>query len=89
MVETTCAWMMDCLEQTINEICLLTLAQINHELSRRLPVKPKIHDHTIVRTLDGMVSHPADRNRPDVLNKQVDCTTWLMNNANAITFPVI
>ena len=72
----------------INENCLLTLTQINHELRRRLPVKPEIHDRTVSRTLDGMLFRvklarplPADRNRPDVLNKRVDYTTWLMNYA--------
>ena len=65
----------DCLEQIINENCLLTLAQINSELRRRLSAKPEIHDRTVSRTLDGMLFRvklvrpiPADRNRPDVLN---------------------
>ena len=31
--------MRHCLEEIINENCLLTLTQINHELRRRLPVK--------------------------------------------------
>ena len=77
--------MRDCLEEIINENCLLTLTQINHELRRRLPVKPKIHDRTDIRTLDGMLFRvklarplPADRNRPDVLNKRVDYATWFM-----------
>ena len=80
--------MRDCLEEIINENCLLTLAQINHELRRRLPVKPEIHDRTVARTLDGMLFRvklarplPADRNRPDVLNKRVDYATWFMNHA--------
>ena len=68
--------MRDCLEQIINENCLLTVAQINRELKRGLPVKPEILDRTVARTLDGMMFRvklarplPADRNRPDVLNK--------------------
>ena len=80
--------MRDCLEQIINENCLLTLAQINRELRRRLPVKPEILDRTVARTLDGMMFWvklarplPADRNRPDVLNKRVDYATWFMNHA--------
>ena len=80
--------MRDCLEEIINENCLLTLTQINHELRRRLPVKPEIHDRTVSRTLDGMLFRvklarplPADRNRPDVLNKRVDYATWFMNYA--------
>ena len=79
--------MRDSLEQIINENCLLTLAQINSELRRRLPAKPEIHDRT-VRTLDGMLFRvklvrplPADRNRPDVLNKRVDYANWFMNHA--------
>ena len=70
--------MRNCLEEIINENCLLTLTQINHVLRRTLPVKPEIHDHTVSRTLGGM---PADRNRPDVLNKRVDYATWFMNCA--------
>ena len=47
--------MRDCLEQIISENCLLTLAQINSELRRRLPAKPEIHDRTVSRTLEGML----------------------------------
>ena len=42
----------------------------------------------MARTLDGMLFGvklvrplPADRNRPDVLIKQVDYATWFMNHA--------
>ena len=80
--------MRDCLEEIINENCLLTLTQIKHELRRRLPVKPEINDRNVSRTLDGMLFRvklarplPADRNRPDVLNKRVDYATWFMNYA--------
>ena len=80
--------MRDCLEEIINGNCLLTLTQINHEPRRRLPVKPEIHYHTVSRTLYGMLSRvklarplPADRNRPDALNKSVDYATWFMNSA--------
>jgi len=80
--------MRDCLEQIINENCLLTFAQINSELRRRLPAKPEIHDRTVSRTLDGMLFRVklvrplhADRNRPDVLNKRVDYANWFMNHA--------
>ena len=52
------------------------------------PLKPKIHDCKVARTLDGMLFGvklvrplPADRNRPDVLIKQVDYATWFMNHA--------
>ena len=77
--------MRDSLEQIINENCRITLAQINSELRRRLPAKPEIHDRTVSRTLDGMLFRvklvrplPADRNRPDVLNKRVDYANWFM-----------
>ena len=80
--------MRDCLEEIINENCLFTLAQINNELRRRLPLKPQIHDRTVARTLDGMLFRvkvarplPADRNRPNVINKRVDYATWSMNHA--------
>ena len=80
--------MRDCLEEIINENCLLTLARINSELRRRLPLKPQIHDRTVARTLDGMLFRvkvarplPADRNRPNVINKRVDYATWSMNHA--------
>ena len=80
--------MRDCLEEIINENCLLTLARINSELRRRLPLKPQIHDRTVARTLDGMLFRvkvvrppPADRNRPNVTNKRVDYATWSMNHA--------
>ena len=80
--------MRGCLEEIINENCLLTLTQINHDLRRMLPVKPEIHDRTVSMTLNGMLFRvklarplPADRNRPDVLEKRVDYATWFMNYA--------
>ena len=80
--------MRDCLEEVINENCLLTLARINSELRRRLSLKPEVHDHTGVRTLDELLSRvklarplPAHRNRYDVLNKRVDYATWFMSHA--------
>ena len=67
---------------------MLTLAQINQELRRRLPRKPSIHDRTVARTLDGMLFHlkiarrqPAERNRPDVIQKRHDYANWLMGQA--------
>ena len=80
--------MRNCLEEIINENCLLTPTRVNHELRRRLPVKPETHDRTVSRTLDGMLfrmklARPffPDRNRPDVLNKRVGYATWFMNYA--------
>ena len=43
--------MRQCLEDIINENCVLTLSQINGELRRRLPTKPLIHDRTVARNL--------------------------------------
>ena len=80
--------MRDCLEEIINENCLLKLSHINHKQRKTLPVKPKIHDRTASRTLNGMLFRvklarpfPADRNRPGVLDKGVDYATWFMNYA--------
>ena len=55
--------MRHCLEEIINENCLLTLTQINHELRRRLPVKYDIHDRTVSRTL-AAVSSETGKDRP-------------------------
>ena len=71
--------MKDCLNDILNDNCMLTLAQINQELRRRLSRKPRIHDRTVARTLDGMLfrfkivrRQPAERNRPDVIQKRHD-----------------
>ena len=79
--------MRNCLNDIINENCLLTLAQINQELRQRLPRKPAIHDRTLARTLEGMLYRvklarplPADRNRPDVVKKTVDYANWFMDH---------
>ena len=42
-----------CLNDILNENCLLTPTQINQELRQRLPRKPTIHDRTVARTLEG------------------------------------
>ena len=71
--------MRDCLHDIINENCLLTTAEMNRELRLRLPHKPVIYDRTVARALEGMLYRvklarplPADRNRPDVLQKRVE-----------------
>ena len=71
--------MRDCLYEILNENCLLTLTQVNQELRRRLPRKPRICDRIVARTLEGMLFRiklarpvPADRNRPDVIQKRLD-----------------
>ena len=80
--------MKDCLNDILNDNCMLTLAQINQELRRRLPRKPRIHDRTVARTLDGMLfrfkiarRQPAERNRPDVIQKRHDYANWFMGQA--------
>ena len=47
--------MKDCLNDILNDNCMLTLAQIDEGLRRRLPRKPRIHDRTVARALDGML----------------------------------
>ena len=54
---------------------------------RRLPVKPLIDDRTVARNLEGMLFRvklvrpvPADRNRPDVLQRRQEYANWFMNH---------
>ena len=61
---------------------------MNRELRLRLPHKPVIHDRTVARALEGMLYRvklarplPADRNRPDVLQKRVEYGNWFMVHA--------
>ena len=82
--------MRNCLNDIINENCLLALAQIYQELSQHLPRKPAFHDRTVARTLEVILyrvklarSLPVDRNRPDVLQKRVDYANWFMRHAVA------
>ena len=44
-----------CLQDIINEKCVLTQSQINGELNRRLPAKRLIHDRTVARSLERML----------------------------------
>ena len=80
--------MRDCLDDIINENCLLTIAEMNRELRLRLPHKPIIHDRTVARALEGILYRvklarplPADRNRPDVVQKRVEYGNWFMGYA--------
>lgn len=82
--------MRNCLNDIINENCLLALAQIYQELRQHLPRKPAFHDRTVARTLEVMLYRvklarplPVDRNRPDVLQKRVDYANWFMRHAVA------
>ena len=61
---------------------------MNRKLRLRLPHKPVIHDRTVARALEGMLYRvklarhlPADRNRPYVLQKQVEYGNWFMGHA--------
>ena len=49
---------------------------MNEELRRRLPRKRRIPDRTIARTLEGMLFTlkplPAERNRPDAIEKRFE-----------------
>ena len=81
---------MNCLNDIINENCLLALAQIYQELRQHLPRKPVFHDRTVARTLEVMLycvklarPLPVDRNRPDVVQKRVDYANWFMRHAVA------
>ena len=71
----------------MNENCLLTLDKINRELIVSLPAKPRIHNRTVARTLEGMLFRemvrplPADRNRPDVIQRRADYANWFMRHA--------
>ena len=78
--------MRDCLNEILNENCLLTLTQLNQELRQRLPRKPRICE--VARTLEGMLFRvnlaravPANRNRPDVIQKRLDYANWFMGHA--------
>lgn len=53
-----------------------------------LPAKLRIHDRTVAMTLDGMLfclklsrPLPAERNRPDVIQKCFDYANWFMGHA--------
>lgn len=79
--------MRQCLNDIVEENCILTLRDINGTLRTRLPNKPQVHDRTISRTLDGMLIDlklarpmPIDRNRPDVIQSRFGYATWFLNN---------
>ena len=54
--------MRQCLEEIINENCVLTLSRIKVDLRRRLPAKPLIHDRTVAQNLEGMLALPRCKN---------------------------
>ena len=80
--------MRDYLNDILNDNCMLPLTQINQKLRRRLPRKPRIHDRAVARTLGEMLFRfkiarlqPAERNRPDVIQKRNDYANWFMGQA--------
>ena len=76
------------LNEILNENCLLILTQLNQELRQPLSRKPRICGRTVARTLEGMLfcvklawPVPADRNRPDVIQKRLDYANWFIGHA--------
>ena len=47
--------MKQCLNDIVDDNCMLTLPGINKELRRKPPRKSQIHDRTVGRILDGML----------------------------------
>ena len=80
--------MKEYLNNIINENCMMTLSETNRELRRRLPGKPVLHERTVGRTLDGLLVRvklsrplPAERNRPDVIEKRYEYGNWFMTTS--------
>ena len=78
--------MKQCLSEIVDENCLLTLSEINLELSKKTPSKAS-RTRTFGKAFDGMLiriklarSLPADRNRPDVIPRRVEYPNWFMTN---------
>ena len=74
--------MKNCLDDILNKICLLTLAQINQELRQRVPRNPWLYSNQ--NTWRYIVSWeigkpiPVERNHPYVLQKRLVCANWFM-----------
>jgi len=74
--------MKDCLNKILNENCLLTLTQLNQELRKRLPRKPRICNHTVARILEGMLFRiKLAKPVPDVIQKRLDYANWFIGHA--------
>ena len=69
--------MRDCVQDILNENCLLTLTQMNEELRRRLTTKHRIHDRTVAQTLEGMLFSLTVLMlyRNDMITQIVSCAT--------------
>ena len=74
--------MKNCLDDILNKICLLTLAQINQELRQRVPRNPWLYSNQ--NTWRYIVSWeigkpiPVERNHLYVLQKRLVCANWFM-----------
>ena len=74
--------MKNCLDDILNKICLLTLAQINQELRQRVPRNPWLYSNQ--NTWRYIISWeigkpiPVERNHPYVLQKRLVCANWFM-----------
>ena len=80
--------MRDCLNEILNETCLLSLTQPNQELLQRLPQKSGICDRNLASSLKEMLIRiklarlvPAERNRLHVIQKRLDYANWFMGHA--------
>ena len=81
--------MRQCLQEIVDENCTLTITAINSELQHRLPEKPNVHARTIAKHLEGMLYTfklsrvlPADRNRPDLIDRRNEYAQWFLEVAN-------
>ena len=74
--------MKNCLDDILNKICLLTLAQINQELRQRVPRNPWLYSNQ--NTWRYIISWeigkpiPVERNHPYVLQKRLVCAYLFM-----------
>lgn len=73
------------LVQIVEEHATFTLAQINTELHRRLPMKPRVSLSTVATALDGQLIHikqledaPVERNSPATKEARRVHAQWLM-----------
>ena len=81
--------MKQCLEAIVNENCTLTLEAINTKLEDRLPEMATVNVRTIAKHLDGMLytlklsrQLPAERNRPEVIQRRQAYSQWFLEDAN-------
>ena len=81
--------MKQCLEAIVNENCTLTLEAINTKLEDRLPEMATVNVRTIAKHLDGMLytlklsrQLPAERNRPEVIQRRQAYAQWFLEEAN-------